>query len=73
MSTKTNNNIGNNGVGFVGLLTVVFVTLKLLDKIDWSWWWVLSPIWLSTLIFIMIFFIGFIIFIIYKVLKRSKK
>ncbi len=37
----------NSGIGFVGLLTIVFITLKLLGKIDWSWWWVLSPIWIS--------------------------
>ena len=35
------------GPNFLELLTLVFVVLKLLGKIDWSWWWVLSPIWLS--------------------------
>lgn len=34
----------SGGIGFCGLLTIVFITLKLLDKIDWSWWWVLSPV-----------------------------
>lgn len=29
-----------------GLLTVAFVVLKLCKVIDWSWWWVLSPIWI---------------------------
>ena len=42
------------GIGFVGLLTIVFITLKLLGKITWSWWWVLSPIWISVIIFIVI-------------------
>jgi hypothetical protein len=32
------------GVGLFGLLTIVFITLKLTHFIDWSWWWVLSPI-----------------------------
>lgn len=31
-------------LGLLELLTVVFVTLKLADVIDWSWWWVLSPV-----------------------------
>ena len=35
------------GPNFLELLTLVFVVLKLLGKINWSWWWVLSPIWLS--------------------------
>jgi hypothetical protein len=38
----------SGGIGFAGLLTIVFITLKLLGKIDWSWWWVLSPLWISA-------------------------
>lgn len=41
--SKTSSSSGG-GVGFLGLLTIVFITLKLIGKIDWSWWWVLSPI-----------------------------
>jgi membrane glycosyltransferase len=33
-----------NGIGFVGLLTILFIGLKLTGYIDWSWFWVLSPI-----------------------------
>lgn len=43
---QTSSNTG--GVGFVGLLTVAFIVLKLLNVIGWSWWWVLSPIWISA-------------------------
>lgn len=39
-------NSSSGGIGFVGLLTILFVALKLTDYIDWSWWWVLSPIWI---------------------------
>ena len=35
----------SSGIGFLGLLTVLFIGLKLTGYIDWSWWWVLSPIW----------------------------
>lgn len=34
------------GIGFLGLLTIVFITLKLCNVINWSWWWVLAPIWI---------------------------
>ena len=44
------NSSSGGGIGFVGLLTIVFVVLKLLHYIDWSWWWVLSPIWISFLL-----------------------
>lgn len=45
---------GGGGIGFVGLLTIVFITLKLTSYIAWSWWWVLSPIWISIVVLIII-------------------
>jgi hypothetical protein len=35
----------NGGIGFCGCLAILFIALKLCDKIDWSWWWVTAPIW----------------------------
>ena len=49
------------GVGFLGLLTLLFIALKLLGKIDWSWWWVLSPIWITTALIIGVVLIALII------------
>lgn len=46
MATKTQSSSG--GIGFVGLLTIVFITLKLCGVINWSWLWVLSPIWITA-------------------------
>lgn len=34
-----------SGVGFFGLLGIVFIVLRLTHVIDWSWWWVLAPLW----------------------------
>lgn len=34
------------GIGVTGLLGVVFIVLKLVGVINWSWWWVLSPFWI---------------------------
>ena len=42
------------GVSFVGLLTIVFIVLKLCNVITWSWLWVLSPIWISVSIAIVV-------------------
>lgn len=44
----------SSGIGFTGVLTVAFIVLKLLHKIDWSWWWVLSPLWISFAIVLFI-------------------
>lgn len=51
MSSNNSSSSSSGGIGFVGLLTIVFITLKLLGQIHWSWIWVLSPIWISALLF----------------------
>lgn len=67
MDKKVSASASAGGIGFTGLLTIVFITLKLIGVIDWSWVWVLSPLWISFLVFIVIvgivffyFFIGWI-------------
>ena len=40
----------SGGVGFCGLLTIVFIVLKLTNVITWSWLWVLAPLWLPLAI-----------------------
>lgn len=52
------NNSASGGIGFSGLLAVAFIVLKLCGVITWSWWWVLSPIWIPFGLVI----IGLIIF-----------
>lgn len=48
-------------IGFLGLLGIVFIILKLTGVIDWSWWWVTSPLWggyaLITAIYLFAYFI----------------
>ena len=40
----------SGGIGFCGLLAIVFITLKLTRVISWSWLWVLAPIWITMAI-----------------------
>ena len=47
----------NGGIGFVGLLTIAFIVLKLLKVINWSWVWVLSPLWLLLVLAIVLIII----------------
>ena len=42
-----NNSSGSGSIGFCGLLTILFIALRLTGFISWSWLWVVSPIWLS--------------------------
>jgi hypothetical protein len=48
-------NTNSGGIGFVGLLQITFIVLKLLGHITWSWWWVLAQMWISTLLGIILF------------------
>lgn len=51
--------------GFPTLLTIAFIVLKLCNVITWSWWWVLSPIWIPIAIValgLLFLFICFLIF-----------
>lgn len=50
----------SNGIGFAGLLAIVFIVLKLLDKINWSWLWVLSPLWIPLVLVLAICIIVFL-------------
>lgn len=56
----------DSGIGFTGLLTIVFIVLKLIGKITWSWVWVLSPVWISGIILVLIMF-----FWLYHLLKTD--
>lgn len=47
---KMDNKGTSSGIGFIGLLTIVFIVLKLCKVITWSWLWVLSPIWISLIL-----------------------
>ena len=58
------------GVGFWGLLTVLFIGLKLTDNIDWSWWWVLSPMWIPFSIVMGIFIIIGVVWLVVRIVER---
>ena len=63
MENQNNNSSGSSaGIGFTGLLTIVFIVLKLLGKITWSWLWVLSPIWISVVLWTLYVIVLLIIF-----------
>lgn len=50
-----NKSTSSSGIGFSGLLTILFIALKLTGVITWSWLWVLAPIWIPfvTIVFIL--------------------
>lgn len=55
MKNNNSSSSSSSGIGFVGLLTIVFITLKILGKITWSWIWVLSPLWIYIIFAIVVY------------------
>ena len=56
-------NNSSSGLGLPMILFIVFLVLKLTDNIDWSWWWVTSPLWIPVGIVVSIGVIAFLIVI----------
>ena len=49
-----NKSTSSSGIGFFGLLAILFIALKLTGVIAWSWWWVLAPIWIPFVIVVLV-------------------
>ena len=67
--TMSSSSPSSGGISFTGALTILFIGLKLTHVINWSWWWVLSPIWISLLI-VIAFLIIFLLFAI--IIEKTK-
>ena len=57
----------------LSLLLVAFVVLKLCGVIDWSWWWVLSPLWIPLSILILILLVVGVIKLASVIARKMKK
>ena len=59
-----NKTVNKNGISFCGLLTITFIVLKLCNVINWSWVWILSPLWIAwTLVLVIVGIIYLIAFL----------
>lgn len=63
---SNNTKAAGGGIGFSGLLGLLFIALKLCGVIDWSWWWVLAPFWIPIALFIVLILVVAVITIFKK-------
>lgn len=56
--SNSNAKAAGGGIGFSGLLGLLFIALKLCGVIDWSWWWVLAPFWIPVALVVVIIIIA---------------
>ena len=59
----------SRGIGFFGLLAIVFITLKLTGFITWSWWWVLAPLWMPWAALAVLWLVVFLVTYLYVKVK----
>ena len=76
MNESDNKCGGRSGMGCLGffavLLGVAFIVLELVGVIDWSWWWVLAPIWGYFALGFVIFLVTLTIAIIVELINKNK-
>lgn len=70
-SIYSNNNSGGGRTSTLTILQVVFIVLKLCGLIDWSWWAVLIPFWISLALIALIIIVGVIVTLV-KNRNRNK-
>lgn len=70
--SKGSSSSSSGGIGFFGLLTIVFVTLKLLEVIAWPWVWVLAPTWIPLSLLLVALVLGGAGYLVYRQLKRRR-
>lgn len=68
---SNNNTNVSGGIGFFGLLTLIFITLKLTHVITWSWWWVVSPLWLPFIVILSLYIFIVIVEVIKEVFRTK--
>ena len=74
MSKNDKTTIQFGGTSFTGLLFLVFLTLKLTNVINWSWWWITAPLWIiPSAIIIGIVLLAVVAFVIEMMLSKNKK
>jgi membrane protein YdbS with pleckstrin-like domain len=73
MRMSDTSSASSGGVGVLGLLGIVFVVLKLLGKIDWSWWYVTMPFWVGFAFLIPFCLVAFIMVLIRNQQFRNKR
>ena len=64
MNNNKTSSTGSAGISSSSALQIVFIVLKLCKVINWSWWWVLSPTWIS---------IVFVLFLVLVLICRERK
>ena len=70
--TTTMSNSTSQRSGLLGTVFIIFLILKLVGVIDWSWWWVTSPLWIGIVIVTAIFLVVVLFLLLALLFKRTR-
>jgi hypothetical protein len=70
MADNSKSSSAGGGLGFTGALAILFIALKVTHEIGWSWWWVLSPLWISGAVAVFILLVAAVFVGVAALLKR---
>lgn len=62
-----------HGISLSTVLFLIFLVLKLTHLIDWSWWWVTSPIWVPIVVSLVVVITGLAAIMIVTLIKKLNK
>lgn len=62
----------SGGISFCSVLFIVFLILKLCNVINWSWWWVTTPLWVPVALGIIVFVVYFIVLFIKELITNRR-
>lgn len=71
--TNSNSSVSGSGLSLASVLGIVFIVLKLVGVINWSWLWVLAPFWIPLVLFASIFLIAAIVILFNVTIKGIKE
>jgi sterol desaturase/sphingolipid hydroxylase (fatty acid hydroxylase superfamily) len=55
----------SGGISLATILVLIFMTLKLMGEITWSWWWVFAPWWIPAAIVATLFVLALLLAIFF--------
>lgn len=58
-NVSSSSSSSSGGIGFLGLLQVAFIVLKVIGFLNWSWIWVFSPFWIGIPAVILLYIVIF--------------
>lgn len=71
MNNNNNKQTTRTGISFTGALTLIFITLKLTNVIDWSWLWVLAPLWIPFALIAVVLLAALILYLAALIWNKS--